>query len=110
VGEPCTRLAQQPADAIPSAIAGPPEWHPAMRAWICTRNDVLGNLAVLLAALGVVGTGSGWPDVIVAAIMFRVTTTIGPQMEEAKLTAIAPPAVEVKLPLPRIPDRRFRRI
>jgi Co/Zn/Cd efflux system component len=38
-------------------------------AWICTRNDVLGNLAVLLAALGVFGTGSGWPDVIVAAIM-----------------------------------------
>ena len=38
-------------------------------AWICTRNDVLGNLAVLLAALGVLGTGTGWPDVTVAAIM-----------------------------------------
>lgn len=38
-------------------------------ALICTRNDVLGNIAVLLAALGVFGTGTGWPDVIVAAIM-----------------------------------------
>jgi Co/Zn/Cd efflux system component len=38
-------------------------------AWICTRNDVLGNIAVLLAAAGVFGTGTGWPDVIVAAIM-----------------------------------------
>jgi Co/Zn/Cd efflux system component len=38
-------------------------------AWICTRNDVLGNLAVLLAAVGVFGTGTGWPDIIVAAIM-----------------------------------------
>jgi len=38
-------------------------------AWICTRNDVLGNLAVLVAALGVFGTGTGWPDTIVAAIM-----------------------------------------
>jgi Co/Zn/Cd efflux system component len=38
-------------------------------AWICTRNDVLGNLAVLLAALGVLGTGTGWPDIVVAAIM-----------------------------------------
>jgi Co/Zn/Cd efflux system component len=37
--------------------------------WICSRNDVLGNLAVMLAALGVFGTGTGWPDVIVAAIM-----------------------------------------
>ena len=38
-------------------------------AWVCTRNDVLGNLAVLLAAAGVFGTDTGWPDVIVAAIM-----------------------------------------
>jgi Co/Zn/Cd efflux system component len=38
-------------------------------AWICTRNDVLGNIAVLLAAAGVLGTGTGWPDVIVAAVM-----------------------------------------
>ena len=38
-------------------------------AWICTRNDVFGNVAVLLAALGVFGTGTGWPDAIVAAIM-----------------------------------------
>jgi Co/Zn/Cd efflux system component len=38
-------------------------------AWICTRNDVLGNLAVLLAAVGVFGTGTGWPDVIVAVVM-----------------------------------------
>jgi Co/Zn/Cd efflux system component len=38
-------------------------------AWICTRNDVLGNIAVLVAAAGVFGTGTGWPDVIVAAIM-----------------------------------------
>jgi Co/Zn/Cd efflux system component len=38
-------------------------------AWICTRNDVLGNLAVLVAALGVFGTGIGWPDLAVAAIM-----------------------------------------
>ena len=36
-------------------------------AWICTRNDVLGNLAVLLAALGVFGTGTGWPDVSAAS-------------------------------------------
>jgi Co/Zn/Cd efflux system component len=38
-------------------------------AWICSRNDVAGNLAVLAAALGVFGTGTLWPDVIVAAVM-----------------------------------------
>jgi Co/Zn/Cd efflux system component len=37
--------------------------------WLCSRNDVVANLAVLLAALGVFGTGTGWPDVVVAAVM-----------------------------------------
>jgi Co/Zn/Cd efflux system component len=37
--------------------------------WICSRNDAIGNAAVLLAAMGIFGTGTGWPDVIVAAIM-----------------------------------------
>ncbi|HJQ59334.1 MAG TPA: cation transporter [Vineibacter sp.] len=37
--------------------------------WICTRNDAIGNLAVMAAALGVFGTGTLWPDVFVAAIM-----------------------------------------
>jgi len=37
--------------------------------WICSRNDALGNLAVMLAALGVFGTGSAWPDLAVAAVM-----------------------------------------
>jgi Co/Zn/Cd efflux system component len=38
-------------------------------AWLCSRNDVIGNFAVMLAAVGVFGTHSGWPDVIVASIM-----------------------------------------
>jgi Co/Zn/Cd efflux system component len=37
--------------------------------WICSRNDAIGNLAVIAAAAGVFGTGSGWPDLAVAAIM-----------------------------------------
>ncbi|GAB3547616.1 cation diffusion facilitator family transporter [Noviherbaspirillum agri] len=37
--------------------------------WLCTRNDAIGNVAVMLAALGVFGTGSGWPDIIVAGVM-----------------------------------------
>ncbi|MDB5914659.1 MAG: cation efflux protein [Ramlibacter sp.] len=37
--------------------------------WICSRNDAVGNVAVMLAAAGVLGTGSAWPDLLVAAIM-----------------------------------------
>ena len=37
--------------------------------WLCTRNDAIGNLAVLLAASSVFATGTRWPDLIVAGIM-----------------------------------------
>jgi Co/Zn/Cd efflux system component len=37
--------------------------------WICSRNDAIGNVAVMVAALGVFGTGSAWPDLIVAGLM-----------------------------------------
>ena len=37
--------------------------------WLCSRNDAIGNAAVLVAALGVVGSGSAWPDLAVAAGM-----------------------------------------
>ena len=48
--------------------------------WLCTRNDVLGNLAVLTAAAGVLGTGSIWPDVAVAAIMASLAVTASVQV------------------------------
>src|SRR3954447_7961349 len=37
--------------------------------WLCSRNDVIGNFAVLLAALGVFNSGKGWPDILVAIVM-----------------------------------------
>jgi Co/Zn/Cd efflux system component len=37
--------------------------------WLCSRNDAVGNVAVMLAALAVWGTSSAWPDLTVAAIM-----------------------------------------
>lgn len=43
--------------------------------WLCTRNDALGNVAVLLAALGVHRSGSAWPDLVVAGIMASLALT-----------------------------------
>lgn len=37
--------------------------------WLCSRNDAIGNVAVMLAALAVWGTATKWPDLIVAAMM-----------------------------------------
>ncbi len=48
--------------------------------WICSRNDAIGNVAVMLAALGVFGTGSALPDLAVAAIMALLALTGGMQV------------------------------
>ncbi|MDH4411718.1 MAG: cation transporter [Rhizobium sp.] len=37
--------------------------------WLCSRNDAIGNVIVMIAALGVWGTATAWPDLIVAGIM-----------------------------------------
>jgi Co/Zn/Cd efflux system component len=37
--------------------------------WLCSRNDAIGNVAVMVAAFAVWGTATRWPDLVVAAIM-----------------------------------------
>lgn len=37
--------------------------------WLCSRNDAIGNVAVMLAAVAVWGTATKWPDLAVAALM-----------------------------------------
>ncbi len=48
--------------------------------WLCTRNDALGNLAVLLAAVGVFGTGTAWPDLLVATVMASLAISAAVQV------------------------------
>ncbi len=43
--------------------------------WLCSRNDAIGNLAIIVAASGVFVTGSGWPDFIVATVMATLSVT-----------------------------------
>ena len=57
--------------------------------WLCSRNDAIGNVAVMFAALGVLGTGSGWPDFAVAAALgllalFSAHTIINTAMHELR--------------------------
>lgn len=48
--------------------------------WICSRNDAIGNIAVVIAAAGVFGTGTAWPDLIVAMIMAALGISGGIQI------------------------------
>ena len=43
--------------------------------WLCSRNDAIGNVAVVIAASGVFATGTAWPDLTVAAIMASLFLT-----------------------------------
>ncbi|MBV1790417.1 cation transporter [Marinobacterium sp. D7] len=45
--------------------------------WLCSRNDAIGNLAVISAAAGVFGTGDAWPDLVVAVIMAGLALSSG---------------------------------
>jgi Co/Zn/Cd efflux system component len=45
--------------------------------WLCSRNDAIGNVAVAAAALGVFGTGSAWPDLVVAAVIGGLAIAAG---------------------------------
>ena len=54
--------------------------------WLCSRNDAIGNVAVIFAAIGVFGTGSLWPDIIVAGIMATLGMTAGYQVVSKALS------------------------
>jgi Co/Zn/Cd efflux system component len=41
-------------------------------AWTCSRNDVIGNAAVLVAAGAVAATGSPWPDIVIGLLVASV--------------------------------------
>jgi len=43
--------------------------------WICSRNDAIGNIAVMIAAAGVFASSTIWPDIIVAAILGWLAVT-----------------------------------
>jgi Co/Zn/Cd efflux system component len=59
---------------------------------ICSRNDAIGNVAVVLAAAGVFGTGTAWPDLIVAGVMAVLGIGGGLQIISQARSELAPHA------------------
>jgi len=59
--------------------------------WVCSRNDAIGNIAVMIAALGVWITASGWPDLIVAAIMAAIFVTSSVQILRRSIAELRSP-------------------
>ncbi len=69
-------------------------------AWLCTRNDVFGNLAVLGAASGVFAVDAGWPDVLAAAAMAALALVAARQVARQALDelrhALPPPSASLR--------------
>lgn len=69
--------------------------------WICSRNDAIGNVAVVAAALGVFGTRTAWPDIAVAAILAGLGLSGGGQIMRQALTELredrSVPATDAKV-------------
>ena len=63
--------------------------------WLCSRNDALGNLAVMAAAAGVWATAHGWPDIAVALVLAGLALSSGVSVirqARRELRAIEPAA------------------
>jgi Co/Zn/Cd efflux system component len=48
--------------------------------WLCSRNDAVGNIAVIMAAGGVLATNTPWPDIAVAVVMASLFMTSSVQI------------------------------
>lgn len=61
--------------------------------WLCSRNDAIGNVAVMIAASGVWYSQTAWPDLLVAGIMavlfLSSSVQIIRQAMQEKRTALA---------------------
>lgn len=61
--------------------------------WLCSRNDALSNIAVMLAAAGVFGTGSNWPDLAVACVMACLALSSAIQVTRQAAGELRSPAI-----------------
>jgi Co/Zn/Cd efflux system component len=60
--------------------------------WLCSRNDAASNLAVMAAALGVLGTHSAWPDLAVALVMGGLALSSAVQVAAAARRELRQPS------------------
>lgn len=62
--------------------------------WLCSRNDAIGNVAVMIAAVGVMATASRWPDLLVAALIAGLNLSAAFHVIRLALTEMRAPSCE----------------
>ncbi len=58
--------------------------------WLCSRNDAIGNVAVIGAAAGVGATGAAWPDLAVAGVMATLALSAAASVIRQAHSELAP--------------------
>jgi cation diffusion facilitator family transporter len=71
-------------------------------AWLCSRNDALGNVAVMIAAVGVALTGTHWPDLALAVLMASVQIVSAVHVVGQASVELAQARTEARAPMPGI--------
>ena len=64
--------------------------------WLCSRNDAIGNIAVMVAALGVFASSSRWPDLLVAVIIATLNISAALHVIRLAQTELHPQMPNVK--------------
>ena len=78
--------------------------------WLCSRNDAIGNLAVLIAAAGVFASASRWPDLLVAALIAGLSISAALQVVRLARHELSQPASECASGSPAQPTRERGRV
>jgi Co/Zn/Cd efflux system component len=68
--------------------------------WLCSRNDAIGNLAVMFAAAGVFTSGSRWPDLLVAGIIAALNISAALHVVRLAVSEMGPSVNECELNAP----------
>jgi Co/Zn/Cd efflux system component len=75
--------------------------------WLCSRNDAIGNVVVMIAALAVFGAESAWPDLAVAGVMAGIFLSSSVQILKQAWTEYRGPSQDVSADLKRPDNRRL---
>jgi cation diffusion facilitator family transporter len=67
-------------------------------AWVCSRNDVVANVAVLIAAGAVAATGSAWPDIIVGLLIATLFGSSAVRVIRGAIRELRSPLANLSLP------------
>ncbi|MCH9674378.1 MAG: cation transporter [Gammaproteobacteria bacterium] len=76
--------------------------------WLCSRNDAIGNVAVMIAAAGVFASSTRWPDLLVAGIIAALNISAALHVVRLARVELGSAQAQCELDSPTIADFELR--